>query len=231
MFIKNTYNIIPVIDACTLNGYPGIWYRNRANQIGYQPISSITNLQHILNQLIASSGVTYAYVDGSLYARDISIAYLDSSLNQLFGLIGDTSIKGAVNVGDGSAGVYAGITSDGSIRLRELVGSGNLIVDQIGDLITIHLDASSSNSYSASNIPGGDASIFNQKTPFNDFQFKEIVSLDSSIISITSDSSFVYFEYVASPFDILDGGDSFANTETDIFDANSSVDVLVGGTY
>lgn len=75
--IIQEYSIIPVIDASYLNGYPGSWYLNRSRQSGYQPISSITNLQQILNGLNQYD-----------YAQDVSISWLfdqkylrESSLN------------------------------------------------------------------------------------------------------------------------------------------------------
>jgi hypothetical protein len=124
---------------------------------------------------------------------DASIVRIDSSINALFARK-DTSVLGAINIGDGSAGVYAGITADGSLRFREFVGTGAATVYQNGDLIEIGLDGSFGGEVNtASNISGGDASIFSRKVA-QDLQFKEIKSLDSSMLIITSDASFVYFD-------------------------------------
>jgi hypothetical protein len=86
--VLQTYKIVPITDASFLNGYPGSWYLDRSHQWGYQPISSITNLQTILNQLSNTSWVSLAYIDGSLAIRDASISWIinqnylkESSLN------------------------------------------------------------------------------------------------------------------------------------------------------
>jgi len=74
--ILQSYETISIVDAQTLNGYPGSWYLNRANHTGYQPIGTITGLQSILNNLQSAAGVSYAYVDGSFASRDLSINYI-----------------------------------------------------------------------------------------------------------------------------------------------------------
>ncbi len=132
-------------------------------------------------------------LDSRLSIAETSISYLDSSIKQLFDRK-DTSVLGAMNIGDGSAAVYAGITNDGSLQFRELVGVGAATVTQNGDLIEISIDASFAGEVNtASNIPGGDASIFSRKVG-QDLQFKELISLDPSQLIITSDASFVYFD-------------------------------------
>jgi len=56
--ILQTHRIIPITDASLLNGHPGSFYLDRRNQFGIQPISSITNLQAILD-----TKATYAYIN------------------------------------------------------------------------------------------------------------------------------------------------------------------------
>lgn len=125
--------------------------------------------------------------------QDASIIRIDSSINALFERV-DTSVLGAINIGDGSAAIYAGITNDGSLQFRELVGIGALKVLENGNLIEISVDASFGGEVNtASNILGGDASIFNRKIS-QDLQFKSIISKDPSELIITSDASFVYFD-------------------------------------
>jgi hypothetical protein len=181
----------------------------------------------ILNVDSSLGYTTHEYVDASLVARDlsinqlyqitnyldISIAYLDSSIQQLFSLVGDSSIKGAINIGDGSAAVFAGLDSSQNLQFREIVGAGPVIVSQVGDLI--YIDACTGGGTgsinTASNVPGGDASIFSMKV-LQDLVFKSFKSADSSLLTITSDSSYVYFESKALPdFDILDGGNNWMN--------------------
>ena len=141
----------------------------------------------------ASQDASIAGLDLRLSGIETSVAYLDSSIQQLFNRK-DTSVLGAMNIGDGSAAVYAGITNDGSLQFREIAGSGAAIVTQTGGLIVISLDASFAGEVNtASNVLGGDASIFNKKIA-QDLQFKNIVSLDPSNLIITSDASSVYFD-------------------------------------
>jgi len=69
--ILQTYEVTHLIDASTLNGYPGSYYLNRAHHIGKQPISSITNLQSILDSKANKSGDIISgdlIVDGSFIA-------------------------------------------------------------------------------------------------------------------------------------------------------------------
>jgi len=124
---------------------------------------------------------------------DASITYIDSSINQLFAK-DSSSIKGGVNIGDGSAGVFAGIDSSMNLQFKEIKGIGSVVVTEDSSTITLSFDASASNDVnSASNIPGGDASIFLQKTN-KDLEFRSFVSLDPSNLTITNDASFVYFD-------------------------------------
>jgi len=154
----------------------------------------------------------YDYIDGSLAARDSSIANLyswitiidssigylvewnqsldasiqkiDSSLNALF-LLDASSIKGAINVGDGSAGVFAGIDASGNLRLRTLEGSGATIIQQIGDKIFISLDASFSGEVNYGvNVGLGDASIYLQKAG-PALEFREIKGSGPILVSVS----------------------------------------------
>ena len=130
---------------------------------------------------------------------DISLGNLESSINTLFTL-DSSSIKGGINVGDGSASIYAGITADGSIRFREIAGSGATMVSQVDDLIIISIDASfSGETNTASNISGGDGSIFRTKVA-QDLVFRSLKSTDSNLLNIRTDSSFVLFDISTSAF-------------------------------
>ena len=121
---------------------------------------------------------------------DNSIAYLDSSINQLFG---ENYIKGAINVGDGSAGVFAGVTADGSIQMRELVGVGAATVTENGNVIEIGLDASFGGEVNtASNIGTGEG--LSVPKVGQDLPFKSIDTNDPSTVLITSDNSTLYID-------------------------------------
>ena len=72
--ILQKYEITSITDASTLNGYAGSYYLNRAHHKGYQPISSITGLQSVVNQVTSY----YSYIDGSIILK-LSEASLGSN--------------------------------------------------------------------------------------------------------------------------------------------------------
>ena len=145
---------------------------------------------------------------------DSSIETLDGSIIELYELVGDTSVQGASNIGDGSAGVYAGLSIDGSLQFREFIGIGDATVTQNGDLIEISLDSSFGSYASIEYVDGSlavrdigiaqlDASIVRIDVSLNDikeasdvFYYKsyidgsfgtrdiEIAQLDASIVRI-----------------------------------------------
>ena len=99
---------------------------------------SITYLTNVVNIHDASIGNLYNITN----QLDASIIRIDASVDELYSLVGDTSVKGAINIGDGSAGVYAGLSTDGSLQFREFIGANGINVLQSGDLISIAIDAS-----------------------------------------------------------------------------------------
>ena len=125
---------------------------------------------------------------------DSSMTYMDSSIKQLFARK-DTSVLGAMNIGDSSAQVYVGLSVDGSLQFKGFASaSPSVVISQSGDLIYIGIDASSGGEVNtASNIAGSDASIFSVKVA-QDLRFKGLKSLDPSMLIITSDTSFVYID-------------------------------------
>ena len=82
---------------------------------------------------------------GIYWLKD-SANYTDYASWELAGSGGDVSI-GVLNIGDGSANVFAGIDSSNNITLRTISGSGRIIVSQVGDLITIGIDDTSLGDY------------------------------------------------------------------------------------
>ena len=143
----------------------------------------------------------YAYVDASLATRDLSINdlyskidILDSSISYLinWNTSQDASIVridasitdlysrdvsiGVINIGDGSANIFAGFDSSNNIQLRTLTGSGAAIVSQVGDDIIIGLDASFAGEINYGvNVGFGDASIYYQKIG-DVLQFRELLA-------------------------------------------------------
>lgn len=157
--------------------------------------SSITELYTLID--IIDSSISYItnwieiqdvsinYLTNWNVIQDSSISALDSSIINLYSLIGDTSVKGVINVGDGSANVYVDLDSSGNIQLRTFAGSGGATVEQVGEQIIIGIDASySGESNYGQNIGTGDASIYSGKVG-DALQFRELyagsnVSLDVS---------------------------------------------------
>ena len=169
---------------------------------------------------------TFAYVDGSLAARDTSIAFLDAyndvqdasiaalegDITQIEASIGDinssitaidlsinelytldaSNIKGAVNVGDGSAGIFRDV-SNGLLTFRELVGSGAATVTENGDLIEIGIDASFGGEVNTASNLGSGEGLFANKVA-QDLQFKSLKTNDPSTVIITQDASQVYID-------------------------------------
>ena len=157
----------------------------------------------------------YAYVDASLLSRDVSIAdlyskidLLDSSINYLinWNTSQDASIinldasisqlfsRNIINIGDGSANIFAGYDASGNIQLRTLLGSGAATVTEIGDKIIIGIDASFGGEINyGENVGDGDASIYVQKIG-DALQFRELsagpnITLDVSNNVITIGST------------------------------------------
>ena len=119
----------------------------------------------------------------------------------------DTSV-GIINIGDGSAGVFAGYDSSGNIQLRTISGASGTTVEVVGDQIIIAIDSSySGQSNYGENIGEGDASIYKQKVG-DALQFRELKA-GSSQISIDVSGNVIILDVSAgsSPSsDGLDGG-------------------------
>lgn len=166
-------------------------------------ITYLTNLTSIheasigsLTQKNIDQDTSISNLDILTQIHDISIGYLDSSIQQLFNRQ-DTSVLGAINIGDGSAGVFAGLTNDGSLQFREFIGIGKISVAENADLIEISTDAEIN---TASNIGNGEG-LFAYKLG-EDLAFKSVISLDPSNLIITSDASNLYLDISLGGFDV-----------------------------
>ena len=99
-----------------------------------------------------------------------------------------------INIGDGSAGVYAGNDASGNLQFRTFGGSGAATVTQVGDEIIIGIDASFAGEVNfGENIGSGDASIYSQKVgdalQFRTLQGGNNITIDVSGNTIVIDSS------------------------------------------
>ena len=94
----------------------------------------------------------------------------------------DVSV-GVINVGDGSAGVFAGYDPSGNVLLRTLAGSGGAEVTEVGNVIYIGIDASYSGETNYGvNVGAGDASIYVRKAG-DALEFREIKGEGSITVS------------------------------------------------
>jgi len=73
---------------------------------------------------------------GIYWCKD-SANYTDYASWELAGTSGGDVSIGVVNVGDGSANIFAGYDASGNIQLRTLDASGVILISQIGDTIII----------------------------------------------------------------------------------------------
>jgi len=118
---------------------------------------------------------------GIYWLKD-AVNYTDYASWERAGTGGSDASIGVINVGDGSAGVFAGFDSSGNITLRTFSGSGGATVEVVGEQIIIGIDASySGESNYGVNVGIGDASIYVRKVG-DALEFREIVSDSSAII-------------------------------------------------
>jgi len=187
------------------------WLRDADNYTNYSNWEQTGTINPFDTSLI------YSYIDASLAERDASIDklftkidILDSSVSYLveWNTIIDTSIqridaslselfsRTVINIGDGSANIFAGFDSSGNIQLRTISGAGAAIITEVGDQIIISLDASFSGEVNyGQNVGLGDASIYKQKVG-DALQFREIkgegpitVSTSDNLVLIDSSGS------------------------------------------
>ena len=134
--------------------------------------------------------------DGSISANAQDITAIDLSINELYTLDA-SNIKGAINVGDGSAQVFRDV-SNGLLTFREIAGVGAATVTQSGDVIEIGIDASFGGEVNTASNVGSGTGIFDQKVA-QDLQFKSLSTLDPSTVIITSDATQVYIDVSIAP--------------------------------
>ena len=186
------------IVAVTSDPSSGVyWLKDAANYTDYSSWISLSGGGTIDPSALQD---LYSYIDGSLALRDASI-------NELYELY-ETSL-GFLNVGDASAGVYAGYDASGNVQLRTFLGSSGTTVTQVGDNIVIGIDASySGESNYGENVGIGDASIYVQKLG-DALQFREIKA-GSSQITVDVSNNLILIDAsidVPSPSgDGIDGG-------------------------
>ena len=152
--------------------------------------ASIVIIYATLNQLDAS----IQRIDVELNQIDASLIRIDGSITNLYSLIIDPSVKGAINIGDASAYVYAGLSVDGSLQFRGLTGANGVNVYQSGDVISIEIDSSFSGGEinTASNIGTGEGLSVTKVGV--DLPFKSIDTNQPSQVILSSDSSTMYID-------------------------------------
>ena len=182
------------VDAYTLQGEGPDYYLDRSNHLG--PITGI----NVFNVPDGSSVGTYSHRVDTSYGTDLFFrrvegrgginVYDDNSKIVVDGEFIDDTV---INIGDGSANVFAGYDSSRGILLRSFVaGSGAVIIQEDGSTISIGIDASFGGDYGV-NIGNGDASVYSSKIGSN-LAFKtlkgtetvKLTTIDDTIIIDTS---------------------------------------------
>lgn len=111
---------------------------------------------------------------------------------------------GVINIGDGSANIFAGYDASGNILIRTFQGSGAAEVTQTGDNIVIGIDASFSGEVNfGENIGDGDASIYKQKVG-DALEFKTLKA--GSNIILDSSDNVVVISSTGGSGESIDGG-------------------------
>lgn len=155
-------------------------------------IGIIESYQNIQDSSISSLESRLDTTDSSVSDIYNNINRIDTSITELYSKDSE-NIKGAINIGDGSAGVYAGTTVDGSIQLREFIGVGAATINQNGNLIEVGIDASFGGEVNtASNIGTGEGLVVNKEG--SNLPFKTISTNDPAQVLISSDSSTLYVD-------------------------------------
>lgn len=214
------------IDANYLGGQPPSYYLDRSNQFGSYDNLIVTNI------LDASSiGIYQNRSDTSigteLFFKGIEgrngIVITESSHGKIF-IDGKPSTE-IINIGDGSANIFAGYDSSGNIELRTIIGSWPVLIHESQDRIIIGIDSSFSGEVNTGkNIGNGDVSIFSNKNS-ETLEFKTIKAGYGIKLSY-ADSSTILIDTSINTNDFIKNsslGSKF------IWDSSGYLDVSVSG--
>jgi len=142
---------------------------------------------------IVSVSADASVENNGIYFLKDAVNYTDIDNWVLAGSNSDVSI-GVVNIGDGSAGVFAGFDSSGNISLRTISGSGPIVVTQVGNQIVIGIEGDNFG------VNGG--VWFSDVTPINtnDNVGDKVYSSDGRVIeSLTTSTNDVNLHILALP--------------------------------
>jgi hypothetical protein len=225
-----------IIDADLLQGQPGTYYLDGANQYGPVPNLHVENIWNPDNSI---GGVYSHKVDASnnttLFLRSIEgeygISVRDDSTNNTIVISADVSVLNtASNIGDGDASIYYG-SDQGNLQFREIAGSDQIIVSVSDNLLEI--DASISVNYDTTldptlempNTVGG----ISAGTAVSDISGDTLISMWDNLLFPTinptyTNPSITFIENVSNLQEI---DDDVAVTFTCSYDAG---DILINGT-
>lgn len=155
-----------IIDAGTLNGKSGDFYLWRPNHKGSQPISSVTDLQKILNDL--QNTVNGATIQGALNVEGNGIGvYYNTADKQLYF---KTIIQGNK--------VFVSENDKGNITIDMDDASINDLYELVGNIEGVNIGSPGSGNY---------GEVYKQKTDEN-LEFRTIVGGNSNVKVTTTDN-------------------------------------------
>jgi hypothetical protein len=207
--------IIDVTNAQQLCGKGCDYYLWRPNHKGQQSISTIVDLQQILDNLSSAIqtvdiegasnvdgpgiGVYYNKIHKTIYFKKLvegnKISISDDGIGHVTIDMDDASINNlyeklgdltGLNVGSGPGEIFAGKELNGDFRFRTLSGSGAIEISQSGDDIIIGIDASFGGEVNyGENIGDGDASIYYQKLG-DSLQFRTLKGTGGTTLDVSN---------------------------------------------
>lgn len=138
------------------------------------------NLVWLYNGAIVAVGNDPDISKRGIYVLIDSANYTNPDNWKMAGTGTDVSI---FNIGDGSAGVFAGYDVSGNILLRTFKGSGGATVTQTSEEIVIGIDASFSGEVNyGENVGTGDVSIYQEKSG-DELRFRTLKAGDNISLS------------------------------------------------
>ncbi|NJO90212.1 MAG: hypothetical protein HC831_15660 [Chloroflexia bacterium] len=124
-----------------------------------------------INSELISIDASITNINNDITQIESSIGIIDLSIDDLYTLDA-SNIKGAINVGDGSAQIFRDV-SNNLLAFREIIGVGAVQVAENGDVIEISIDASFAGEVNTGSNIGSGTGVFSNKVG-EDLEFKSL---------------------------------------------------------